>query len=548
MLIFGEDMLDTVRTHIEEIRKQLGWPDSAYTVERPRDRSFGHVSTNIALTLAKSLKRKPVQIADELAEQLQSRIPGLKDVGIAGPGFINFTFSPDYFQDLIPRIREQKRDFRRENREKGKKVQVEFVSANPTGPLTIGHGRQAVLGDSIARILEWHGYEVTREYYFNDAGRQMRMLGLSVMARYLQAMGHKAEIPESGYEGEYIQDIAADFRKKYGDTKTQEHLQLFIDFASNEIFQLIRDSLKRLDIEHDVYTNEKELYSSGKIDEVLKILEEKGYTYQENGAIWFRAAQFGAEKDRVLVKNTGEPTYRLPDIAYHREKILRGFDLIIDIFGADHHATYPDVKAALQALGYDTSNIKVLLHQFVTLTREGEKVKMSTRKANFVTLDELIDLTGADVVRYFYLMRSMDSHLNFDIALAQKQSDENPVFYLQYAHARMCNILLHSREKNIDSYESADLSLLKEDEALALLEIMTEFGDIMELCLKSLEPMHMCNYLYRLATAFHKFYTVHRVVTDNIALSKARLQLVDAVRIVLANGLNILGINAPEKM
>lgn len=541
-------MLKTVRKHIEGIRSELSWPQTDYTVERPRDRQFGHVSTNIALTLAKTLGQKPRDIASELAAKLEGKINGVESIGVAGPGFLNFTFSAAYFRNLIPQIRRQKEDFFRDKPGLGKKVQVEFVSANPTGPLTIGHGRQAVLGDSISRILEWQGYDVTREYYFNDAGRQMRMLGLSVLARYRQLLGKEGEIPEGGYEGEYIVEIAQEFRKKYGDSHDEKEIHLFIDFAAQEIFETIRGSLKRLGIEHDVYSNEKDLYSGGKIDEVLKALDEKGYIYRQDGATWFRATDFGAEKDRVLVKNTGEPTYRLPDIAYHREKIRRGFDLIIDIFGADHHATYPDVKAALEALGYNTNYIRVLLHQFVTLTRNGEKVKMSTRKANFVTLDELIDLAGADVVRYFYLMRNMDSHLNFDIALAQKQSDENPVFYLQYAHARMCNILLHSKEKNIDSYESADLSLITEDEALVLLEIITEFRDVMDLCLSTLEPMHLCNYLYRLATAFHKFYTVHRVVTEDIALSKARLQLVDAVRILLANALNILGIKAPEKM
>lgn len=376
----------------------------------------------------------------------------------------------------------------------------------------------------------------------------MRMLGLSVLARYNELLGQDLVIPEGGYEGEYIIDIAKDFQKVHGNEKTEDDLQLFIDFASHAIFITIRDTLKRLGIEHDVYFNEKDLYKEGKIKEVLDELTERGFIYEEDGATWFKATMFGAEKNRVLVKNTGEPTYRLPDIAYHREKIRRGFDLIIDIFGADHHATYPDVKAALEAMDLDTSHINVLLHQFVTLTQNGEKVKMSTRKANFVTLDELMDLAGTDVVRYFYIMRSMDSHLNFDLALAQKQTDENPVFYLQYAHARMSNILLHSSEKGIDSYDDADLSLLKEDEIITLLESMIEFKDIMELCKNTLEPMHLTNYLYRLATAFHKFYSVHRVVSEDIELSKARLQLIDAVKIVLANGLSILGISAPEKM
>ncbi len=541
-------MLQTVQNEIQQCLERLGWESTQFVVERPRKTTFGHLSTNVALTLAKQLKRRPLDIANDIAVELEGKIKGLEKIEIIAPGFINFIFSPEYFQAFIPRIRKEKQDFQKTNSGKDKKVQVEFVSANPTGPLTIGHGRQAVLGDTISRILEWHDFDVTREYYFNDAGRQMRMLGLSVLARYNELLGKELTIPEGGYEGEYIIEIAAEFREKYGDGKTESELELFIEFASHAIFLTIRDTLKRLGIEHDVYFNEKDLYKQGMIEEVLGELGNKGYTYEDNGATWFKATEFGAEKDRVLVKNTGEPTYRLPDIAYHREKIRRGFDLIIDIFGADHHATYPDVKAALEAMGYDTSSIRVLLHQFVTLTRDGEMVKMSTRKANFVTLDELMDMAGTDVVRYFYIMRSMDSHLNFDLALAQKQTDENPVFYLQYAHARICNILLHSTEKGIESYEDADLKCLNEPEVISLIEVMLEFKDIMDLCKSSLEPMHLTNYLYRLATAFHKFYSVHRVVSEDIALSKARLQLIEAVKIILGNGLNILGIKAPERM
>ncbi len=541
-------MLKIVQKEIENVLQELRWEIPNFNVERPRKSSFGHASSNVAMTLAKQLKRRPLDIAKEIVEALDNKIEHVEKIEVVNPGFINFFFKSSYFQSFIPQIRKEKAEFQKSAYGKDKTVQVEFVSANPTGPLTIGHGRQAVLGDAISRILEWHDYAVTREYYFNDAGRQMRMLGLSVLARYKELLGEELEIPEGGYEGTYIIDIAEDFRKEHGDAKNEDDLELFIEFASNAIFITIRDTLKRLGIEHDVYFNEKDLYKQGKIKEVLAELGKRGHTYEKEDATWFKATEFGAEKDRVLVKNTGEPTYRLPDIAYHREKIRRGFDMIIDIFGADHHATYPDVKAALEAMDFDTSHIRVLLHQFVTLTKNGEMVKMSTRKANFVTLDELMDLAGTDVVRYFYIMRSMDSHLNFDLALAQKQTDENPVFYLQYAHARISNILRHSTEKGIDSYEDVDLTLLKEAEIISLIETMLEFGDIMELCRKSLEPMHLTNYLYKLATAFHKFYSVHRVVTDDIPLSKARLQLIDAVRIILANGLNILGVSAPERM
>lgn len=548
MSVFEENMLQTVQKEIQTCLTRLGWESPKFVVERPRKNSFGHVSSNVALTLAKQLKRRPLDIAQDIAIELEGKISDLEKIEVIAPGFINFFFAPSYFQSFISTIRKEKDAFQKSGEGKGKTVQVEFVSANPTGPLTIGHGRQAVLGDTISRILEWFDYDVTREYYFNDAGRQMRMLGLSVMARYKELLGEELMIPEGGYEGEYIIDIAKDFQKEYGNDKGDDDLGLFIEFASNAIFITIRDTLKRLGIEHDVYYNEKDLYKGGMIKDVLNELSERGYTYEEDGATWFKATEFGAEKNRVLVKNTGEPTYRLPDIAYHREKIRRGFDLVIDIFGADHHATYPDVKSALEAMDLDTSHIRVLLHQFVTLTQDGEKVKMSTRKANFVTLDELMDLAGTDVVRYFYIMRSMDSHLNFDLALAQKQTDENPVFYLQYAHARMCNILLHSSEKGISSYDDADLSLLKEPEIITLIESMLEFKDVMDLCHNTLEPMHLTNYLYRLATAFHKFYSVHRVVTEDIELSKARLQLIDAVKIILENGLNVLGVSAPERM
>ncbi|MDZ7797586.1 MAG: arginine--tRNA ligase [Candidatus Marinimicrobia bacterium] len=344
-------MLEELRNNIDKILDELGWEHADFHVERPRDRTFGHASSNVALTLAKVLKRPPRDIAAELTEKLENRIPGVDKIGIEGPGFINIYYSSSYFQAFIPRIRKEKELFQRDNSGKGKKVQVEFVSANPTGPLTIGHGRQAVLGDSIARILEWHGYDVTREYYFNDAGRQMRMLGESVYARYLQISGKKSGIPEGGYEGEYIADIARKFTEKYGEGHSDSDLQIFIDFASQQIFDTISGSLQRLNIFHDVYYNEKDLYENGKIDAVLKELDKKEYIYKKDGAVWFKAKEFGAEKDRVLVKSSGEPTYRLPDIAYHREKIRRGFDLIVDIFGADRSCNLSRCKSGTGSTG-----------------------------------------------------------------------------------------------------------------------------------------------------------------------------------------------------
>ncbi len=542
-------MLQYIQSLISESLRNHPFEVPDFTVEHPKNPDFGDVSTNIALKLAGILKKNPLNIAEEIGHEIASRKdPLIHKIECVRPGFINFYISEKYYQSQVERLLEEGNQYMKPEPEE-KKVQIEFVSANPTGPLTIGHGRQAVLGDTIARILEWYGNKVTREYYFNNAGRQMQRLGESVYARCKQIKGESCPIPEGGYEGEYIRDIASDYLKERENRLPENPMDRdIVDFASDRIFSMIRETLERLGVNHDIYTNEKDLYSSGKIDEVLTALRENDYLYDKEGAVWFKATLFGAEKDRVFVKSTGEPTYRLPDIAYHRDKLNRGFDLIIDIFGADHHATYPDVKAGLEAMNYDTSKIIVLLHQFVTLTRNGEKVRMSTRKANFVTLDELMDLAGPDVVRYFYIMRTMDAHLNFDIELAQKESDENPVFYLQYAHARMNNILKHSVEKGIDTYRDGDIHLLNEPETLDVLKVTAEFGEVMDLCHRTLEPMHLTTYLQKLATAFHKFYATHRVVTEDIPLSKARLKMVHAVKTLMAEGLDILGVTAPDVM
>ncbi|MEA1986231.1 MAG: arginine--tRNA ligase, partial [Candidatus Marinimicrobia bacterium] len=387
------------------------------------------------------------------------------------------------------------------------------------------------------------------EYYFNDAGRQMRLLGESLFVRYMEFLGKNLEIPQDGYQGKYIKDIAKLFFEKYGEKyKNQSDNQIFIDFATENILNSIKNTLGKLGIFHKIFFKEKTLYENGRIDEVLEKLEQKKITYKKDGAVWFKTTDFGAEKDRVLVKNSGEPTYRLPDIAYHAEKLKQNYEQIIDIFGADHHATYPDVLSALKVMDLDVSKIKVLIHQFVTLVKNKEKVKMSTRKGEFVTLDELIEIAGKDVVRYFFIMRNMSSHLNFDIELAQKETDENPVYYLQYAHARISNIIKHSELKGIKSFEDGNVRLLKEKEEIDVLKIISEYEEIMELCYSTLEPMHLANYLQKLATTFHRFYQKQRVVTEDIELSKARLKLIKSIKIVFVNCLGILGIQAPEKM
>jgi len=437
----------------------------------------------------------------------------------------------------------------RTDRGSGQRALVEFVSANPTGPLTVGHGRQAVLGDTVSSILKWHGYDVTREYYYNDAGRQMRLLGESVYTRYMEILGKEAELPEDGYEGEYIRDIAQEIFSDHNDSlKDDGENLIFKEKAEETIFAHIRKTLGNVGIEMDSYVNEKTFYDDGSIDSVVADLREQGLAYDADGAVWFKTTKLGKDQDTVLIKSSGEPTYRLPDIAYHCQKVKRGFDLIVDIFGTDHQATYPDVLAGVEKLGNKIDHIRVLIHQFVTLKSAGEKVKMSTRKAEYVTLQELIDAVGVDVVRYFFIMRGMQSHLNFDLELATKESEENPVYYLQYAHARICNIIKFGKEAGVISDHKLDLSLLVELSELRLIKEIIRFPEVAQSALEILEPQIIANYLQEVATSFHKFYTECRVITDDAELTTARLALVSATRVVLANGLTILGISRPERM
>ncbi len=513
----------------------------------PKNPEFGDLSTNLALKLTKLLKISPMEIAADIQQSLSVDTNLISDITITPPGFINFRISPSYYQSLISQILKKGNQFGRGRTGENKTANVEFVSANPTGPLTVGHGRQAVLGDTVSEILEWHGYNVTREYYFNDAGRQMRLLGQSVEARYFQQLGQDISLPENGYQGDYITAIAQNVLDTHGENLEAEN-PIFRKTAEDTIFGLIKSTLKNLGINHNQFTNEKSFYESGAIDDTLQKLRDKNLIYEFEKATWFKTTALGKDRDRVLIKNTGEPTYRLPDMAYHRDKVDRNYDLIIDIFGADHIDTYPDVLSALDILGYDTEKIRVLIHQFVTLVRGGEKVKMSTRKGDYVTLDELTNEVGADVVRYFFIMRSMNSHLNFDLDLAKDHSDQNPVYYLQYAHARICNIIKHGESLGHEFTKDYNPSLLSHSSEISLLKKMDVFPEVMELALNTLEPQTIANYLQELATHFHKFYTDCKVITGDVPTTQARLALISAVRIVLANGLRILGLSTPERM
>ncbi len=544
-------MLDKIANLLEKSLETLNIePVTAIRVERTKRIDHGHFATNLALTLTKKLRNSPIKIAEQIVSAIPDNKELIEKIEIKKPGFINFFLTKESLQNTISEVLIEKDNFGHSDLGTGKKIQVEFVSANPTGPLTVGHGRQAVLGDCIARILEWNGYDVDREYYYNDAGRQMRILGLSTYHRYKQLLGHDEPMPEDYYQGKYIQDIAQTIVDNHGDKYlTDPDNEIFKKSAEKAVFNDIESTLKHLDIHFDQFYNEQTLYDDGKIDDVLKELNKKDATYQKEGAIWFKGTEYGAETDRVLWKSVAnEATYRLPDIAYHGTKFQRGYDKIIDVFGADHHATYPDVLAGLKALSYNTDKIKVVLHQFVTLTRGGEKVKMSTRKANFVTLDELVDTVGKDVVRYFFIMRNANSHLDFDLELAETEGDENPVFYLQYATARISSIFRKAEKRGVPINDSPDLTLLTADEELNLAYTLAEIKEVVQLCATSLEPQQITNYLQKLATAFHKFYSECKVISDNRELTTARLSLAKATRIVMANGLKIIGVNAPERM
>lgn len=521
-----------------------------FAVELPKHEGMGDFSTNIALVLAGTEKKKPRELAATIAARL-AEDPLIDRVDIAGPGFINVSIRHEVWRGLIPLILGEGEGFGRSAIGGNRRVMVEFVSANPTGPLSIGHGRQAILGDSIARLLTATGHDVFREYYFNDAGRQMRVLGESTRARYLELLGEKFDFPEDGYQGEYIVDIARTLLTEHGDAlKNHEDVRPFKEQAEKHIFRDISGTLARLGIVFDNYFNEHTLYENGQIDDVVATLRAKGYIYEKDNAVWFKTTEFGHEQDRVIIKSTGEPTYRLPDIAYHREKFKRNFDWLIDIFGSDHIATVPDVMAGVKALGYDPAKVTVVLHQFVTLTRDGKQVKMSTRKANFVTVDELVDEVGIDPVRFFFMMRKADSQLEFDLDLATKQSQENPVYYVQYGYARLCSILRQAAEKGValPDFAEVDASLLREPEELKLLKTLSSFPATVESSALELAPHKYIYYLMELAGQLHSYYNKHKVITDDRDLTRARLCLILALRVVLRNGLTMVGLSAPERM
>ena len=525
--------------------EKLGYSKMDVKVSKCKNPKFGDFSSSIPLALGKIHQKPPMDIANEIRSEMISSVKIVDEVTITDPGFINFKISQQYYFGILNDILKED-DFGKSNIGKNKTANVEFVSANPTGPLTVGHGRNAILGDVVSNILEWNGYQVTREYYFNNAGRQMRILSKSVEARYFEKLGMSFDFPKDGYEGEYIADIAEGIINVYGKNIQSDDL-VFSSFPEKMMFEHIKNTLSVLGIRFDEFSNEKTFYDNGDIEKLLSELKAKDLLYEKDGATWFKTTSLGKEKDRVFIKGTGEPTYRLPDTAYHRNKVERNFDLIVDVFGADHMDTYPDVILALQALDLKTEHIKVLLYQFVTLLRGGEKIKMSTRKATFISLNDLVDEVGVDVVRDFFVMRGINTHLNFDLDLAADQSDKNPVYYLQYAHARICNIVnrIESQGKDLSVY---DPNLLTHEFEIGLLKQLELFPSIILSALDSLEPQLIASYLQETATKFHKYYANCRIINDEEDLTLSRIALARATKNIICSGLNVLGINAPEKM
>lgn len=564
-------MKEYLSQQLQAVLAQLdGVPtDFVAEFETPANPDHGDLSSNVAMQLARHLRKAPRQIADDIAARL-IELPLDKTkvtaVEIAGAGFINFRFANTYLQDGLSAILAAGSDYGKSNVGAGKRAMVEYVSANPTGPLTVGHGRNAVLGDTVANLLSWTGYEVSREYYYNDAGLQMRMLGNSVRARY-RALVNPDEpmreiegpagtpikvpecFPETGYLGGYIEDIAKGLVDEHGDSLYNvDDVDIYKKAAEAYIFPDIESTLERLGIKMDSFFNEHTLYTSNAIWDTLDRLKEKGFVYESEGAVWFKTTELGKEKDTVLVKSSGEPTYRLPDIAYHVNKLERGFDLLIDVFGADHIATYPDVLSGVEILGFDPSVIDVIIYQFVTLVRGGQPVKMSTRKATYETLDDLMDEVGEDVTRFFFMMRSPNTHLEFDLDLAKEASDKNPVFYLQYVHARICAILRKAEEVGFSFGADTDLSLLVHEAEQSLMKVLFLFPEVVQDAASLREPHKLTTYLREVAAAFNQFYQNCRIIGEEQELATARMALATATRTVIKNGLTVLGLSAPEKM
>ena len=521
-------------------------------LETPKDKANGDFATNIAMQLTKLAKKPPRAIAEAILENLETEGTDIEKIEIAGPGFMNITVRKDFLADVVKSVFKQGENYGRTNAGNGEKVQVEFVSANPTGDLHLGHARGASVGDSLCNVMDFAGYDVSREYYINDAGNQINNLAYSLEARYKQALGMDAEMPEDGYHGPDIIEIAGKLKEEFGadilEKSEEERFKFFREHGLRLELAKLQNDLKNFRVEFDVWYSETSLYNNGKIDIALEKLKANGHVFEEDGATWFRSTTFGDDKDRVLIKNDGSYTYLTPDIAYHEDKLQRGFDKLINIWGADHHGYIPRMKAAIEALGYDRGTLEVDIIQMVQLYKDGEKFKMSKRTGNAVTMRELVEEVGLDAVRYFFVKTAGDSHMDFDLDLAVSQSNENPVYYAQYAHARINSILRAAGEQGFNaSLENLDLLVAEKEEDV--LKKVGAFPQIVADAAKHRTPHRIANYIQELAATFHSFYNAEKVInTDNKELTEARLALITSVKITLANALKLIGVSAPEKM
>ncbi|NRG46154.1 arginine--tRNA ligase [Bacillus sp. CRN 9] len=522
-------------------------------LEIPKEKAHGDYSTNMAMQLARVAKKAPRMIAEGLIANFDQSKASIQKIEIAGPGFINFYMDNSYLTKLIPAVLDAGDSYGETSVGAGRKVQVEFVSANPTGDLHLGHARGAAVGDSLCNILAKAGYDVSREYYINDAGNQINNLALSVEARYFQALGHEKEMPADGYHGEDIINIGKKLAEDYGDKFVQadekERFDFFREYGLKYEMEKLKNDLEDFRVPYDVWYSETSLYHNGKIDKALETLKANGHIYEEDGATWFRSTTYGDDKDRVLIKNDGSYTYLTPDIAYHKDKLERGFEKIINVWGADHHGYIPRMSAAIQALGYEKSALEVEIIQLVHLYKNGEKMKMSKRTGKAVTMRDLVEEVGLDATRYFFAMRSADTHLDFDLDLAVSQSNENPVYYAQYAHARISSILRQGEEQGFSVDQQADISLIGAEKELDVLKKIGEFPQAVAEAAEKRMPHRITNYIYDLASAFHSFYNAEKVLdTENPERTKARLGLIKAVQTTLKNALSLIGVSAPEKM
>ncbi|RAZ69476.1 arginine--tRNA ligase [Planococcus maitriensis] len=549
-----EQVQQNIKQAIAEAVQKAGLTEEPVQVqlESPRDKANGDYATNVAMQLTRLAKKPPRAIAEAIVENLDTQSANIEKVDIAGPGFINIIIKKDYLNDVIKTVLEQGTEYGRSNSGNSQRIQVEFVSANPTGDLHLGHARGSSVGDSMCNILDLAGYDVSREYYINDAGNQINNLALSIEGRYFEALGKGESMPEDGYRGQDIIDIAAALVEEHGDKflhmTEQERYKAFREHGLKVELAKLQKDLADFRVHFDVWYSETSLYENGKIDAALKKLRDNGHIYEEDGATWFRSTTFGDDKDRVLIKNDGTYTYLTPDIAYHEDKIQRGFDKLINIWGADHHGYIPRMKAAIEALGYDRDTLEVSIIQMVQLYKDGEKMKMSKRTGKAVTMRELVELVGLDAVRYFFAMRSGDSHMDFDLDLAVSQSNENPVYYSQYAHARICSILRQAAEQNFTA-STGHLELLTHEKEIEVLKKIGDFPQVIADAAKLRAPHRVTTYIHELASSFHSFYNANKVLdASNEELTRARLALIEGVKTTLANALKTVGVQAPEKM